>query len=132
MTLWDYTEPVERMEFVDGQGKALEHQVLDSGYNHYWGHHYRKVLVWAEVPACGYQTVILRLKEAVAPISFNDPGEGVRVEHPLEMVLENELVRAEFDSATGRLNRFIDKTTGQVRLAGRRALISSRKTLPKA
>lgn len=74
--------------------------------------------MWAEVPACGYQTVILRLKEAVAPISFNDPGEGVRVEHPLEMVLENELVRAEFDSATGRLNRFIDKTTGQVRLAG--------------
>lgn len=118
LTLWDYTEPAERMEFVDGQGKTLEHQVLDSGYNHYWGHHYRKVLVWAAVPACGYQTVILRPKEAVAPISFNDPGEGVRVEHPLEMVLENELVRAEFDSATGRLTRFTDKTTGQVRLAG--------------
>lgn len=113
LTLWDYTEPAERMEFVNAQGEKLEHQVLDSGFNDYWGHHYRRVLVWAEVPACGYQTVILRLRNDVPPKRFQDPGEGVRVEHPLETVLENEWIRAEFDPTTGRLVHLLDKTSGQ-------------------
>ena len=68
--MWDWDGDLERLAFQDEGGRSLRHQVLDRGWNDYWGHRYLRVLVEADVPACGYGTIVLTETDA-----------GVRLDH---------------------------------------------------
>ncbi len=108
--LWDYLDPLDRIEFFDQNGTVARHQVLDEKYHEYWQHQWAKVMVEVEIPAMGYATYGLRLKpEAeMKPRYRNDP----RVHKPFEMVLENDQIRAVFDPEGGSLVALADVRTG--------------------
>ncbi len=97
LTVWDYSKDLGEMEVTDAYGNPIEHQIVEQGFNGYWGHDYTKVYVLAKVPAMGYATVVIRPKEDVdAPFSF---FRDHRVEKDELWVLENDKIIAECDPA---------------------------------
>ena len=114
--IWDYREPIERMEFIDESGAVVRHQAIDKDFHEYWQHHWVKVMVETSVPAMGYATYGLRQKDEVELElrSREDP----RIHTPFEMVLENELIRAEFDTASGMLSDLYDLASEASKFCG--------------
>ena len=116
ITVWDYTDDAALMQFVDGDGAVLPHQITGDGHAMDWFHHFTRVLVPVKAPACGYATVVLRKNEAVqpAPIPRQDPHS--RFHAAQAMRLENDRVAVDFDASTGRIVRFVDRATGVEKL----------------
>lgn len=112
LTVWDWVGDIRRIRFTDSTGKELQFQLIDRKMQWYWDHRYMRILVEAEVPAMGYTTVILSEAEADSYRVYRQPE--TRTDAPFDdMVLENELIRAVFHRATGRLISLMDKETGE-------------------
>lgn len=107
VTLWDFPGDTGNLIIVNESGERLNHAVLES--NGYWSHHYTKLLIHAVIPPFGYSTCIIR-EQAGAPVSIGKVMEP-RLEHYEENILENEWVRAKFDTSMN-LVELLDKTTG--------------------
>ncbi|MBQ2956399.1 MAG: alpha-mannosidase [Clostridia bacterium] len=116
LTVWDYSKDLGEMEVTDVYGRPVEHQIVEQGYNTYWGHDYTRVYVRTTVPAMGYQTVVVRPKEDVdTPVSFIH-YEGV--EQDDLWTLENDLITVECDPAVHKGSLIItEKATGEVVIA---------------
>lgn len=112
--VWDYTEDEAFLLFTDDSGRELPHQVIERGG--FWLHLFIRVLVEVTLPACGYATVLLKRRQDMPMRDIHANNLDGRRHHPFEMVLENDRVRAEFDTRSLRLTRFTDKQTGQTRL----------------
>ena len=116
ITLWDYTGDLNRLEAVDSAGRALPLQLVSDSPKQYWDHRYVTVYVRVAVPALGYTAIALREKplERCPVYRLND----VRVDAEMGgCVLENEVLRAQFDARSGALVSLIDKETGEEQLA---------------
>ena len=112
LTVWDWMGDLRRIRFQDEKGNLLRFQLIDQKRELFWDHMFFRVLTEAEIPAFGYTTVILREAEAEFYPLYRQPPR--RTEHPFENpVLENELVRAEFDIVSGGMISFVDKQTGK-------------------
>lgn len=111
LTVWDWPGDIGNMIFKDDKGNTINHQLLDHGFNAYWGHNYVRVLIDAIVPACGYATYIMSEKEADR-ISVHFPSDP-RVERAHEFVLENERMKVTFDPQNAAVISLIDKTNGK-------------------
>ncbi len=109
--VWDWPGDTRRIEVQDGQGRITGHQVLDQGTHQYWGHRYLRLLIQADVPACGYATYILA--EAPARELAVALPSDLRVEREPEFVLENRWVRVALDSRSGAIASLVDRETGQ-------------------
>lgn len=116
LVIWDYKEDFSLLEFTDESGNVLPHQLTNSGHDGYWSHDFAYVLLKVQAPACGYRTVTLRKKDTAPVRTFSQYIPQWRTEDIPEMVLENELIRAEFDIMTGRLCKLTDKETGEVKV----------------
>jgi len=116
LTVWDYSKDLGEMEVTDAFGNPIEHQIVEQGFNAYWGHDFTRVFVYAKVPAMGYQTVVIRAKEDVdTPISFIH-YEGVEKDD--EWTLENDKLIVECDPAVHKGALIItEKETGEVVIA---------------
>lgn len=111
MLLWEWYGDPDRLEIVDAEGKTLEYQILEEGYNNYWYHNYMKLLVQVTVPGFGYTTI--KLTEGAmkkVPIKFH--WERRHQDREM-MVLENDVLRVEFDKYDASLVSVIDKETGR-------------------
>lgn len=109
LTIWDWQGDIEKIAFKDHQGNVIQHQLLDHGFSHYWGHNYVRALIQADVPACGYSTYVMTEAEdekIAAPLP-RDP----RTEKPFEAVLENNLVKVIFDPKNAAIVSLVDKTS---------------------
>ncbi len=116
ITLWDYTGDLSRLEAVDSKGQSLPLQLEPGMPKRYWDHWYACVLVRVSVPAFGYAVIALREKplERYPVYRLND----VRVDGEMgPCVLENEYLRACFDTVTGALVSLVDKETGEEKLS---------------
>ncbi|MDR3147679.1 MAG: hypothetical protein LBU00_04795 [Treponema sp.] len=121
-TLWDWDYDLSLAELSDYAGNTLPFQLLDREPISYWDHRYVRFIAQVEVPAGGYTTVVLREKEysGVSLLNSRDP----RLEAPHgPIVLENDLLRAEFDPASGALRSLTDKKTGAERIAPSAGLV---------
>jgi alpha-mannosidase len=121
ITVWDWDDNLQRLAFQDAAGQPARHQLLDQGFNEYWGHRYLRVLVEVAAPACGYTSLVLnesndRLDSIVYP---NDP----RTEEPQTFLLENQHVRARFDPHSFALVSLIDKASGEELVAPERQAV---------
>ena len=116
LTVWDYSKDLGEMEVTDAFGKPVEHQIVEQGYNAYWGHDYTRVFVLAKVPAMGYATVVVKPREDVTtPVNFIH-YEGV--EQDDEWTLENDRLIVECDPAVHKGALVItEKATGEVVIA---------------
>ena len=108
LVVWDYPGKPERMEVVDVQGQIHDISITERGG--FWSHRFIRLIVHVKVPALGYATYVLREKELTA-LSF-EPIVTSRVEWFPDTVMENELVRAEFDSNM-QLISLTDKANGR-------------------
>jgi len=108
--LWDWEGDLDRLIIRNADGKEVEHQFVEKQFRDYWGHKYIKILIEAIVPGFGYTTYIIDEKpEKDLTIEFpKDP----RVQKPSEYVLENEKLRAVFDTSTAKLISIYDKENG--------------------
>ena len=109
IVLWDWEGDLKRLVCRDAEDSMAAHQVLDHGVNHYWGHSFVRLLVEVKVPAYGYATyVISETDDFHVPIEYpRDP----RVEEPVSFTLENDLIKAVFDTRTCALISLEDKSS---------------------
>ncbi|MBQ4575719.1 MAG: alpha-mannosidase [Clostridia bacterium] len=114
VTIWDYTGDWGRVEITDVDGNVVAHQIVAGG-QHYWGHQFTKILIDAKVPAFGYTTYVLKDREISQAGMLPDITAGsCDVYGDYDMVLENEKIKAVFDSKTMLCKSMIDKATGDV------------------
>ena len=111
ITLWDWQGDLSAIRVTDSTGSPVRHQVVGSGFNPYWGHHYLTVLLIARVPAFGYATYVLTEGEKRLP---TPPYPDPRKERPTgPIVLENARIVATFDRENAALVSLIEKRSGK-------------------
>lgn len=115
VVVWDYPGEINNAAMRTLCGKPLTWQMISHGREGYMLHTYHKLLVDVTVPAWGWTSVILEDDEN-APYPLKYPGDP-RKHGPVEFILENEYLRAEFDTVTGMLVSLVDKTNGQEMLS---------------
>jgi len=111
LVIWDWEGDLQRLVIRDERGQLVPHQIMDQGWNDYWGHRYLRLLAQVTTPPCGYRTYTLdQTEDTLETKAFpRDP----RVEVPDDMVLENEHIRAEFDQLSCSLISLQDKNSGE-------------------
>ena len=72
--VWDYPGDFGRVYVTDAGGNKVPFQITAHGH-HYWGHHFTKLLIMAEVPAFGYTTYILRQMDSVPVGNYSLPRD---------------------------------------------------------
>ncbi len=117
ITVWDWQGSINLPEFVDENGTVLESERI-SGYKIFWQHRYFEMLVTVKVPALGYTTVMLREKSPeIETDSFVNARQDYHEHLPFsDIVLENDYIKASFDSVTAELYSLIDKKSGKERI----------------
>jgi alpha-mannosidase len=110
LVVWDWQGDLQRLVVDDENGEALPFQIVDQGWNNYWGHKYLRVLVQAAVPACGYGSVVLY--EADTILDSKVYPLDMRTEDPPALQLENEHLIATFDTQSCALISLLDKASG--------------------
>ncbi|MBQ7365516.1 MAG: alpha-mannosidase [Clostridia bacterium] len=104
ITVWDWVGDLRYLAVTDAEGNPLPFQKLDGRLQTYWDHKYFRFLVYAEVPAYGYTTVIVdEAQNTGAYPLYYQPEHRTGGQDFKNFVLENEYIRAEFDCGTGEL-----------------------------
>ncbi len=111
--VWDWNGDVSRLICENTKGEKLPYSMRDPKGG-YWGHYFVRFAVKVSVPAFGVSTLIVREGECtdIAPVISEIPDNINRVEYAKPFLLENDLVKAEFDSDMC-LTSFTDKKTGK-------------------
>ncbi len=113
-TLWDWAYDLSRLEIKDADGTKADVKILSHGNGqpntHFWGHSYINVLVSVTAPAFGYSTYVVSETPTyeLRSVTPKDP----RVFTPNNLCLENQLLKAEFDSDMNLVS-LVDKNSGQ-------------------
>ncbi len=130
-TLWDWTGDAKRIVAFDSVGKKLDCSATTMS-NLSWGHTRTDILVYAKIPALGYTTIYITEEEKKS-FQFCELPPDPRVTYYPSLILENDLVRVEFDEADLSIKRYIDKKTGEHLLAsnGGRFMLYKERTVPK-
>ncbi|MDQ0200261.1 alpha-mannosidase [Neobacillus ginsengisoli] len=110
VTVWDWKGNTKAIVFKDGTGNITDHQLLDEGFNQYWGHDYIRVLVKVHVPACGYSTYVMSEREYGTQLEY---PEQPRVDQVDQFVLENDLIKVTFHTKNATIVSLINKSTGE-------------------
>ncbi len=111
LVVWDWDGDLARLTLTDDSGRTLPTQALDAGFNDYWGHRYLRLLTEVEAPGCGYSTVVLQ-ESALLLDNLAFPRDP-RIEEPEIHTLENQYIRAAFDSVNLALVSLVDKESNQ-------------------
>ncbi|MDR1094162.1 MAG: glycosyl hydrolase-related protein [Clostridiales bacterium] len=114
VALWDFDCPAEQLAVRDFEGAALAFEVVDAVPQHYWGHTFRRIDVKCALPPNGYRAIAVSgdgAPKAGRP-AFDDPTGDWRQHVEDGYILENALIRAEFDRRTAALLRLTDKRAG--------------------
>ncbi len=115
LTVWDMKADESRLTVRGAGGVPLPFQVLESGHSAHWGHDFTRVMVKAAVPAMGYATCVVALREDIdEPIGFFNDW---RVERDEDWVIENDRLIAECDpAANDGAILLTDKKTGDLHI----------------
>ena len=112
LTVWDWTGDMRYIRVTDANGKPLDYQLLDYGLQHYWDHKYFRILVFLEMPALSYTTVVLKQgKMETYPVYFHPIGQNHVPQS--NFILQNDEIRCEIDYATGEIISFVSKSDGK-------------------
>ena len=105
ITVWDWPYDRSRAVFTDEDGAEIESAFVEAG-ERYWTHAYKTYALRVSVPAFGFRTVVLSERSlAVNRLRFSESGR-CDLFGDGEVVLENDVVRAVFDSETMLLKSF--------------------------
>ncbi|MDY4219502.1 MAG: glycoside hydrolase family 38 C-terminal domain-containing protein [Candidatus Faecousia sp.] len=110
-TVWDWPGNPEQMEAFDASGNPLPCTAVTCS-NLDWNHIRTDVRILAAVPALGYTTVRITEGEK-QDFCFSALPPDPRVTYYRPLVLENRLVRVEFDTLDLSLKSYVNKSTGR-------------------
>ncbi len=112
LTVWDYPGDMRNIVIKDTNGNILPHQLLSFRPETYWDHKFFKVLVNVSMPALSYMTAVLSEKELDSYPYFirSHTSAAHATENP---VLDNGIIRAEFNFMNGRLISLKDVASGR-------------------
>jgi alpha-mannosidase len=111
LTVWDWPGDRKALKITDSAGTPLSFQILDDNQP-FWGHHRTEIAVMCKIPSMGWQLVIID-EDADTPMFIPFEIKAPRVHTPYEYVLENDILRAELNPASGTIQTLIDKRTGK-------------------
>ncbi|NLP10715.1 alpha-mannosidase [bacterium] len=95
--------PEDKLTLYDSENGVVPFQVLPTAAAKQENQPHRiRMLFKAQIPALGYQTYRLGYSEKQEPSAF-------KVAWAMEQVLENDLVRIEFDRKSGAISSYFDK-----------------------
>lgn len=115
-TIWDWPGDARLIQAFDAQGNSLPVTATTTGKLD-WSHYRTDLLIQAKVPALGYTTI--RITEGQKQsFCFCELPPDPRVIYYPALVLENDLVRVEFDEADLSVKRYVNKATGEDLLGG--------------
>ena len=111
LTVWDWALSPERIEIRDEDGNVLPHILLDTVPQHYWAHHYFRVMVQCQIPAFGYRTILATENDCPPAVPYMpDP----RLDHPVDhIILQNEYISVELDQKDLRIRSIKNVVTGE-------------------
>ncbi len=118
--VWNYDYDTSDIAFFDPDGNRLEFvsQEPPTYGGIFWGHMYSAFLVKVKVPALGYTTIILKPDPKDVDHldryaeEYKRGNEFVATDVPL--VVENEYLRASFDTKTAMITELYDKETDEM------------------
>ena len=130
-TIWDWPGDAERIQAFGPEGNSLPVCAASSGV-HESGHIRTDLLIKANVPALGYTTVKL-IEGEKKGFCFCELPPDPRVIYYPPMILENDLVRVEFNEEDLSIKRYLNKQTGKDILGkdGGRFILYRERTVPK-
>jgi len=112
--IWDWPGDKSRIQVKDAQGNDVKFQLIQNENIHrpetYWGHTYMRMLVDVTVPGYGYTTYCLSEKDEAHQIIPKITWP--RVNRYTDYILENDYIKASFDSRKAVITSLIDKRTG--------------------
>ena len=113
IVLFDYTAPLSLIKVTDSRGNDVPFTVAEHE-KYYWKHHTTKIYITADIPAFSYETYIVSQKEDDRKPDFTE-NITHRVHHISDepAVLENDVLRAEFDKTHMTLQSLVDKRSGR-------------------
>ena len=114
ITTWDWNYDSARAVFTDTDGNSTSSRCIASDEK-YWRHTYKTFAVRVKIPAMGYSTYILDQKSAgdyVAPVAQRLNGH-VCSYNDSDIIMENDKIKAVFDSRTMQLISLVHKKTGE-------------------
>ncbi len=111
ITLWDWDLPLLSTSIYSASKEEIPFEVI-ADKQKYWSHTFIRIAFIAKVPAFGYTTCYVARAKALKPTPYR---ENTRVQHwrSGNPALENDVVRAEFDSCSLALISLTDKRTGE-------------------
>ena len=117
ITIWDWPGDRRSLRITDGEGNTLTHQILEDNIG-FWGHEGFNLAVQCPLPSMGWKLIIAdedkEADDAPPPAATPPNPVAPRVHKPYEYILENDVLRAEFDSASGGICSLTDKRTGKI------------------
>ncbi len=111
---WDYMGDLGLVEVVDKDGNPLPFCVIETG--RHADHRFVKLAAFVAVPAMGYTVICLREKDIDEYKTYWNRSDRVQPTKG-NMVLENEYLKASFDTLTGTLVSLVDKESGKEQLS---------------
>jgi len=118
ISVWDWPLDPGHTEVTDSNGKVVPFTVMstDPGKWAYMGHKLMRIAFRAKVPAYGFANYYVRRARDAFSMSFDENPRTHTMQDGLR-VLENEKLKACFDSRTLRLVSLTDKKTGKEMLS---------------
>ncbi|MBQ4574755.1 MAG: alpha-mannosidase [Clostridia bacterium] len=113
ITVWDWVGDLRYAKVTKPDGTPLQFQKIDGALQQYWDHKFFRFLVYVDVEALGYTTVVLSEGEMGDTYPLYYQGDTRTHGDCKNCVLENEKLRAEFNYKTGEMVSLVDKATGK-------------------
>jgi len=126
--VWNYEDDIEKIKFIDSNGNVLPFEATlnpkvifggsmkENEQDNYWGHWYQTFLVEVDIPALGYETIIL-MQDDKLENKFNNylitEDDIPHIEHENHYVMENDFVKVTFDPQTLRIKSYYDKENNE-------------------
>ena len=112
-SIWDWPGDIDALTVTDHNGNELPYQILNQS-KQFWAHECIEIAVYCSVPAMGWQLIIID-EDSDKEISITKPSWwDMRVHHPYEFILENNLLRVVIDPSSGFIAEILDKRTGEI------------------
>lgn len=107
VTVWDLQYPPEKALFKDTEGNKIKSKFLNK--EHYWGHNYFVYAILCDIEPFSYKTYILDIEKSENYRFSSTSDPRTQVVKDCNLILENDLVSAEFDRKTLKLISYTDK-----------------------
>lgn len=108
VNIWDYEGDITSIAVYDSKGNKVPHQKVSNNFQ-FWGHQCDTIVVDVAVPSYGYITIVIR-EEQQFEYLYNHCN-NMRVQHAETFVLENDLIKVEFNPIDSSIKSYTDKKT---------------------